>query len=297
MFTRQKFLLAYLLASGGRCEKIQLMKGLFYLCQESDKNLYDFHPYRYGPYSLVVDLDCKTLSSKNLIAIDGKNIQVNFELADKQKIIADIGSESWCKLSEISSRINRLDFEKLLDELYKSYPYFAINNEKKNKPFKCSDPRLDPNKQTAKIFTVGYEGVSIDQFFNNLIRNNVTTLVDVRNNPRSMKYGFTESTLRKLCTDRNIGYISVKNLGIPSEFRQELHTQKDYDDLFAQFEKKHIPKTGPDLQKLKELLDQGKRIALLCFEKDIHQCHRAVVAKHLYIYCKKNYELEHILTA
>ena len=297
MFTRQKFLLGYLLASGGRCDKIQLMKGLFYLCEESGKNLYDFHPYRYGPYSLVVDLDCKTLSNKNLIVIDGKNIQVNLEPADEQKIKADIGSENWCKLSNISNRINPLNFEKLLDELYKSYPYFAINNEKKNKSFKGSDPRLDPNKQTAKIFTVGYEGVSIDQFFNNLIQNNVTTLVDVRNNPRSMKYGFTESTLRKLCTDRKISYISVKNLGIPSEFRQELHTQQDYDDLFAQFEKKHIPKTGSDLQTLKELLHQGERIALLCFEKDIRQCHRAVVAKHLYVYCENTYELEHIPTA
>ena len=245
----------------------------------------------------MVDLDCKALSNKNLIAIDSKNLQANLEPADEQKIIADIGSENQYKLSDISSRINHLNFEKLLDELYKSYPYFAINNEKKNKPFKGSDPRLDPNKQTAKIFTVGYEGVSIDQFFNNLIQSNVTTLVDVRNNPRSMKYGFTESTLRKLCTDRHISYISVKNLGIPSEFRQKLHTQQDYDDLFAQFEKKHMPKTNPDLQKLKELLDQGKRIALLCFEKDICQCHRAVVAKHLYAYCKNTYELEHIPTA
>lgn len=298
MFTRQKLLLGYLLASGGKCQKINLMKGLFYFMQSfPEKKGYDFHPYHYGPYSLIIDLDIKTFVSKGYISEKNNIVSLSLEKPLKKKILDDIESEDFYKLSNISTQINQKDFDSLLDELYKEYPYFAINNQKKNAKYKKFDPRLQKEKQSPEIFTIGYQGVSIDQFFNNLIKNNIHVLVDVRNNPRSMKYGFTESTLSRLCERRNIQYLSFKNLGIPGEFRQELNSQSDYDELFQDFEKNHMPKTTKDLQKLQKLLERGKRIALLCFEKETCQCHRTIVAKHLHSFCQKKHALTHIPTA
>ncbi|MCF7812456.1 DUF488 domain-containing protein [Candidatus Gracilibacteria bacterium] len=273
------------------------MKGLFYLSKESENSFYDFHPYHYGPYSLVVDLDCKALANKTFIEIKGRSIEAKLGQEQRKRILDDVGSGNLYKLSNIANRVNNKDFDKLLDALYEEYPYFAINNQKKNKLYKKFDPRLDSAKQTAGIFTVGYEGVSVDQFFNNLIQNNITTLVDVRHNPRSMKYGFTESTLKKLCQDRRVEYVSVKNLGIPGKLRQELNTQADYDLLFSDFEKQHMPKVKNELSYLKKLLDQNKRLALMCFEKDTCCCHRTIVANHLFDYCEKKYDLIHIPTA
>ena len=45
----------------------------------------------------------------------------------------------------------------------------------------------------AVLFTVGYEGRTLDAYLDLLIRNNVKILCDVRKNPFSMKYGFSRN--------------------------------------------------------------------------------------------------------
>lgn len=47
------------------------------------------------------------------------------------------------------------------------------------------------------VFSIGYEGLTIDSFLNKLIANNITLVVDVRNNPQSMKYGFSKKSFKK----------------------------------------------------------------------------------------------------
>lgn len=47
--------------------------------------------------------------------------------------------------------------------------------------------------KTPAVFSIGYEGLTIDSFLNKLIANNITVVVDIRNNPQSMKYGFSKN--------------------------------------------------------------------------------------------------------
>ncbi|MBD3360584.1 DUF488 family protein [Candidatus Peregrinibacteria bacterium] len=187
-----------------------------------------------------------------------------------------------------------MKFDELLEAVYKEFPYYAINNKQKGSKYRQYDPRKNKANQEPAIFTIGYEGISIDEFLNRLIANNIHVLVDVRNNPWSMKYGFIGKTLNRLCENREIEYLSIKNLGITSEKRQKLEKLSDYKKLFQKFEKNHMPNVKEELSQLRSLLENGKRIALLCFEKDINCCHREVVARHLAHQCNEKFKLVHL---
>lgn len=48
------------------------------------------------------------------------------------------------------------------------------------------------------VDTAGYEGKSIDMFFDYLLRQGIKTIVDVRFNPGSRKYGFSKKHFREI---------------------------------------------------------------------------------------------------
>lgn len=74
-------------------------------------------------------------------------------------------------------------------------------------------------------------------------------------------------------------YYDIDNeLGIPGNRRQELHTQSDYDALFAIYRHEDLPTMRPAIRALGRLLDEYGRIALTCFEKEHQCCHRHCVA-------------------
>ena len=296
MFTRQKYLLNYLIVSKGKSKKLALVKGLFLLCKEGiEKNIYDFHPYKYGPFSEVLYADLRTLERKGFIRQSSTNIRLTLNKKQTGKMVDNLPSEDFDKINLIADKCNKWSFEEVLTYVYKKYPYYAIRNPKKNDSYREHDPTLQSNKQTPQIFTIGYEGISIDEFINQMIRNNIQILVDVRANPRSMKYGFNGNRLQNIIENQGMQYLSIPSLGIKSENRQDLNSFEDYQKLFADFETNQMPQVENELEELKKLLKERKRIALMCFEKDINYCHREVVSRHLHHHCNQEYELIHII--
>jgi uncharacterized protein (DUF488 family) len=129
--------------------------------------------------------------------------------------------------------------------------------------------------------TIGYEGRSLESYLNELLRAAVTVLCDVRRNPLSRKYGFSKGTLSKACEGVGIRYAHLPELGIASEQRRELHTQADYDALFADYEREGLPQRGAALETIHAWVAAGERVALTCFERLPQQCHRHCVAEAL----------------
>jgi len=114
-----------------------------------------------------------------------------------------------------------------------------------------------------------------------LIQDGVTLLCDVRRNAFSHKYGFSKNTLGKACEGVGIRYEHLPELGIASGERRELKTQADYDALFAVYERESLPKQKEALARIRAWVSDDERVALTCFEKLPHQCHRHCVAEAL----------------
>lgn len=70
----------------------------------------------------------------------------------------------------------------------------------------------------------------------------------------------------------------MPELGIVSDKRKNLNSQKDYDDLLFDYEKTVIPNQIKAIIFINDSLQDNKRIALTCYEAKPEQCHRTRVA-------------------
>lgn len=66
-----------------------------------------------------------------------------------------------------------------------------------------------PKDRPPRLFTLRYEGLSLEQYFNRLINNAVSVLCDVRRNAMSMKYGFSKRTLEQACEGVGVTYVHL----------------------------------------------------------------------------------------
>ena len=280
MYYRRKLLLAILQKGNNILGKINLQKLLFLITKEQKTSFFDFIPYKFGCYSFQANKDLEVLSRYYLLI---ESQEKNWILkTNTENYFNQLRQEDQKIINEIFENFDINNTSKLTKYVYDKYPYFTINSglnlsdiqkkkqEKENKKILKSEKRL---------FSIGYEGISIDTYLNLLIKNNIKLLCDVRKNPLSMKYGFSKNQLKKYCENINIKYFHIADLGIESEKRKNLNTIDDYSKLFKQYEKTlHIKNIS--LQKLKSLLDKYNRVAITCFEKDYKCCHRSILAKY-----------------
>ncbi|MEP7127676.1 MAG: DUF488 domain-containing protein [Chitinophagales bacterium] len=199
---------------------------------------------------------------------------------------------------EVKTSYGDLDARALMKHTYLNFPFYATRSEVAETIL--SKPEFEkiiaskPKSNKTVLFTIGYQGISLEEYLVRLIKNDVKVLVDVRNNPLSMKYGFSKSQLKKFCDNLGILYVHVPEVGIQSELRQVLNSQPDYDKLFSFYRKNNLTKTTEKQNEILNLLKQYKRIALTCFEANICQCHRKHLAEAIEILPTFCYEVKHI---
>lgn len=292
-FNRQKLLLALLQSFNGRLSKLDLQKLLFLFVEEfgAKKKAYEFVPYHYGCYSFQANSDLKTMHNYGFIYLDENSNDI--ELSDNTiNYIDDLKETDKVSLNKFVQKYKDLSGNNLIAHVYKSYPYYTMNSKIAHK-FSIKPYQKQPIlfQEAEKDFcTIGYEGITFENYLNKLITNNIQILCDVRKNPYSMKFGFSKNMLKHALEQVGIKYIHLPELGIESEDRQVLNTLEDYKTLFKEYETTTI-QTNEAQQALKYIYDISKQenIALTCFEKDIEYCHRGVIAKML----RNQYQLEY----
>ena len=175
----------------------------------------------------------------------------------------------------------------LVADTYRRYPYYAIRSEISEQVLADDRPTLDriestrPKTTPSRLFTIGYEGRSIEVYLNLLIRGGVTLLCDVRRNAISRKYGFSKTTLERACTGVGIRYEHLPELGIESSRRRGLKTEADFKGLFKEYVQESLPNQNDALETIHSWLRSGESVALTCFELEAGQCHRHCVANAL----------------
>ncbi len=294
MFYRRKIILALLQTFNGELEKIPLQKLLFLFTIKQQKPEYDFIPYKYGCYSFSANADLFTMVKKEQLA----ETESSYKCLEKTDYTSTLKDADKRIVQQIKILYGKYSKDQLIKHTYTNYPYWAINSTIANSVLTATElQKVNQYKSTAEnttLFTIGYEGISLEAYLNKLIKSGVQLLVDVRNNPLSMKYGFSKSQLKKYCESVNIQYIHLPEVGIQSEQRQALNTQADYDKLFDVYKKESLTKTQSAQQQILNLLIQHKRIALTCFEANICQCHRKHLAEAITALPEFNYVLKHI---
>jgi hypothetical protein len=294
MYYRRKILLSILQVFDNELEKISLQKLLMLFSELQSKRDYHFVPYKLGCYSFQANADLLTMIKYRQV-VEEKQC---WQKIDKTDYVSELKEFDRKALRAIKNFYAGKSKDELIHITYTRFPYFAINSIIAHKVLNkvelqaVSDAR--PQHNNTILFTIGYEGVSLEEYLNKLIINGIKVLCDVRKNSLSMKYGFCKSQLKNACEGVGIKYIHIPDLGIESDKRQELHSQSDYDKLFQQYRNEILTQTRSQQEYLLELLKTHKRIALTCFEANIFQCHRKHLSEAITKLPDFQYELKHI---
>lgn len=294
MFYRRKIILALIQLLGGELEKLRIQKLLFLYSQKKKNPEYEFVPYKFGCYSFSAKADLNTMV-KNGSLLENENF---FIKNNQDDFVKSLKVEDKKLITEVVQLYGNMNSNSLIKHTYINFPYYAINSTIADKVLdekqleKVINSRKEGNETI--LFTIGYEGVSLENYLNKLVTNDVKLLVDVRKNSLSMKFGFSKSLLKKYCESLGIEYIHIPEVGINSDQRKELNTQQDYDALFEVYKKTTLKETDSYQAGIVELLTKHKRIALTCFEADICQCHRKPLAEAIANNPIFEYEVKHI---
>ncbi len=280
MFYRRKVLLALLEAFGGSLKRTDCQKLLFLFCQRRGKNYYDFFPYKYGSFSFLLHQDKNRLADLGILA----ELDI-FQLKEDQTFTEDIFVQDRQTLQALVQEIGSLRGEKLIRKVYLEFPYYASRSNIVSEVLKQDDYRrisgVWNTDQSPCLFTIGYEGLSIDAYLNLLLSNNISILIDVRKNPISMKYGFSKSRFAYYLQKAGILYVHLPELGIPSSLRQNLKTLNAYEKLFDHYLSCILPEQSEAIKKIQTILSENKRVVITCFEANYRFCHRHKIIEYL----------------
>lgn len=285
--------MALLQVFNGEIEKIKLQKLIFLACKRQKNSEYQFVPYKFGCYSFSLKADLITMVKKGILT----ETPTSYLLPNRTDYFKGIKEDDKIVIRDINKHYGQMSSNSLMKYTYIHYPYWAIKSTVASDILNVEElakvNALKEERGNTTLYTIGYEGVSLEEYLNKLVINDIKVLVDVRSNPLSMKFGFSKTLLSRYCESLGIDYKHFPEVGIKSNQRQELNTQSDYDKLFEEY-KKGLPSTLSVQIAILELLKQRKRIALTCFEADICQCHRKPLAESIKSLPEFKYELKHI---
>jgi hypothetical protein len=277
-YKRQQFLLSFIKDFKYPLTFTDFQKLLFLHITRNNLAWYDFVPYKYGGYSIQAAQDINTLEAKRWLKTS--NGKIRYAGEDKREDLNFLFEEYGA-----SVKLPTVRGKELVRLVYEQYPYYAINSKQLSLLDQEGIDRIQDEQKRLKqkehmLFTIGYEGISVEKYLNTLIQNDVHVLCDVRNNPLSRKFGFSKNNLQKYLGDIGIVYVHLPELGIPSNKRQNLNGDENYHNLFDEY-RVSIPKRQKSLAQVSQLLRAKCRVALTCFEHEPSHCHRHVIRDYL----------------
>ncbi len=274
MLNRQKIALKFIDRAGGRIGRLDLVKLLFLLSKESrlimdSGTFYQFLPYKRGPFSFALYNELDALIRDGIVGGNESNFELVKELPAP---VRQLEKSLNCEIAAVWQKYGHMTTGQLVDFVYDKYHWYTVNSERLDR-LKQSLPVADPG-----VYTAGYEGLQIDGFLDLLLRRGIKTVIDVRANPVSRKYGFYKTTLSRLCQDVNIAYCHFPQVGIPLSWRSDLSTYDDYQRLFVRYENEILPGREEVISEIAQIMSASPSV-LLCQEKDPDYCHRTRLAK------------------
>ncbi|MCX6673454.1 MAG: DUF488 family protein [Methanothrix sp.] len=263
--TGEKSIIFLLHYNNSRISKLRLVKLMFLISRRS--SIYDFIPYKYGPFSFTLYHDLSKLEKDGYVLIENENVDlIKSELPQIENRTKNI-------IRMYSQQFINFDDNKLIKYIYDAHPKYTI--------FSLYMKNANYIRDSRGVTTIGYEGKSIDKFLEELIENKINILIDVRKNAYSRKFGFHGNILKKYLNNIDIDYMHMPELGIDSDLRKDLKNIKDYKNLFDKY-KEDLKERTSQLEEIKKI-SENKKISLMCFEKNIEYCHRGILAELLRI--------------
>lgn len=277
MHPRKRLLLRLAHLEGGEIDRMRLVKLAFLVAQNPDtpaRLRYDFVPYRQGPFSFALYRDWSTLAAAGLTLDDGEGGK-SFRITKTGQSLANMMRGEFVGLADsVHKEWSGKPIEALIDDVYRRYPWYAHKSDRDDGIHK----RDVPSAKLA-VYTVGYQGLSIDAFLNLLISRGITRLVDTRFTPASRVYGYHATTLQRICGYVGIHFQPEPSLGVPKPVRDRFIETRNHRRFARQYS--DIVRVNWDRVLATSELMAAEPTAVMCYERNVHDCHRNLLAEEL----------------
>jgi uncharacterized protein (DUF488 family) len=294
MYYRRKIVLSLLQMLDNQLNKVNLQKLLFLYSKRKKAPEYEFIPYKYGCYSYSLKADLNTMVKKGQLS----ETDISYTKEDKKDYLKSLKIKDREILSEVVNTYGKMSKKALTTHTYLNFPFYAINStiaeDLLPEKYLAKIDDAKPTESKSTLFTIGYEGISLEKYLGKLIKNNIKLLIDVRKNPLSMKFGFSKSLLQKYCNSLGIEYVHYPEVGIASDKRKNLKDQVDYDSLFKSYRSTTLKNEIKGQEKIIDNILDKKRVALTCFEAEHCQCHRSHLANSIAKFPKFKSKIVHL---
>ena len=280
MLIRQKAILDLLLQVTKPLSPTVFVKLVFLLRHETQlkyaEAFYDFVPYKYGPFSFTLYHEIAALRrdgymtpDEESIALCGSTLHLTKQKVDElpisfRRAVGDVVDSYGSK--------NQTD---LLKDVYTRYQWYATKSELTGLRPKSS---VAAKKARPAVYTAGYEGKSVDSFFDRLLRSGMELVIDVRAMPLSRRYGFSKRQFGEIAKKLGLEYLHFGKLGIPSEHRANLTDFDSYQRLLREYQHNMLPRLENEIAEVGQLMQRTLAV-LVCVENDFRCCHRSRLAE------------------
>ena len=130
--------------------------------------------------------------------------------------------------------------------------------------------------QHVGLWSIGYEGRTLDSFLTALKEAHIDAVADVRLTPISRKPGFSKKRLGAALAEMGVQYHHFRSLGNPKDNRAPFWEGRLAEGRDAFRRALRSEEAARQLDELAALANR-ERVAVFCFEHDEHRCHRQVV--------------------
>ena len=130
-----------------------------------------------------------------------------------------------------------------------------------------------------RLFTIGYEKRTINEYIDVLLNARIRVLVDVRETAWSYKRDFCKTKFGRSLGRAGITYVHIPDAGNPKKIRRNAKSIQGCLDTY----RTHLVETRSGLDQLKAVITEASsertNVCLTCFERDVCNCHRGVIVE------------------
>lgn len=149
---------------GNQLEKLQLQKLLFILAQSQEKPNYHFVPYKFGCFSFQANADMGTLKKYGMVS----EFEKSWVNTSNKSYLSELKNEDYVNVCRLKEEFEGSSSKDLIRYTYLKYPYFAIKSQVATKHLNTSEVATvnshTPYSDKKGLYTIGYEGISLEEY-------------------------------------------------------------------------------------------------------------------------------------
>ncbi len=132
-----------------------------------------------------------------------------------------------------------------------------------------------------RVFTLGYQGLTLEAYSEILVRTGVGIVLDVRETPFSYNRRYIGSVMKRALADAGVGYLHLKACGNPSINRKTAKSPEECLSMYREYLARDTGCLTPLLSEIEKANGLGEPACLTCYEREPHACHRTILLEFL----------------